>query len=57
MFDIITINLNINSGIVLSAPESNNENRSLSELRNLEYPGKRIFLQYKQTDLQFYYVD
>ena len=43
MFDIITINLNINSGIFLSAPESNNENRSLNELRNLEYPGKRIF--------------
>ena len=43
MFDIITINLNINSGIFLSAPESNNENRSLNELRNLEYQGKRIF--------------
>ena len=57
MFDIITINLNINSGIFLSAPESNNETRSLNELRNLEYPGKRIFLQYKQTDLQFYYSD
>ena len=43
MFDIVTINSNINSGIFLSAPEGNNENRSLNELRNLEYPGKRIF--------------
>ena len=37
------MNLNINSGTFLSAPGSNNENRSLNELRNLEYPAKRIF--------------